>query len=743
MRRIAIILSILFMSQCLGLELVRQKNVATIISFPIVDGNNLAIVSAAGLDSEIDTSSDSVAPDGFTDCTNEATETDAGVSGWYYLSLTQAEMNFDYIDIKVFSSTTATVDQRLKIRTMVGDPLLKATTDDGGTINVTAGAVDTVTTTTAATDVSNDVGITQAGADKVWGTAARTLTANTNLNDPTAAAIVNEWETQSQADPTGFHVNLLEVEGTDATDYIESRTLATSAYFLFGSDDVAVVTLTSTASTVTDGATSAELAKVPKSDSNVSWNATALAAIEGEVDDGLVAQKLDHLVAVADADDPVNDSIVAKLFASDGDWSGADKTTDAQEAIRDRGDAAWTTGAGGSSPTVEEIRAEIDANSVQLAAIVEDTGELQTNQGNWLTATGFATPTNITAGTITTVTNLTNAATSGDLTATMKASVNTEVDTGLSDYDGPTNAEMVARTLLSADYFLFGSDDVNNVTTVDATTTNTDMVGTDNAALAATALTDATWTDARAAYLDELAAANLPTDIADIPTVAEFEARTILAASYFDSSSDQVITGSMVASALDDMFSLDSGNTYAGAVSGSVVKEIVDNAGGSGLTVGAIADGVWDELLAGHAVVGSAGEALSAAGTAGDPWITPLPGAYGAGTAGYIIGTNLDAKVSQAGAGSGSVIVSDVYKGGDFTYKTAEGAGIDNAVVRAYLTADFETGGTGSAFIKASTTTTTDGGWSDFLNLDPETYTLYYFKQGLFGPDTTEVTVTD
>jgi hypothetical protein len=38
---------------------------------------------------------------------------------------------------------------------------------------------------------------------------------------------------------------------------------------------------------------------------------------------------------------------------------------------------------------------------------------------------GLATPTNITAGTITTVTNLTNAPTAGDLTATMKASVTT------------------------------------------------------------------------------------------------------------------------------------------------------------------------------------------------------------------------------------------------------------------------------------------------------------------------------
>lgn len=42
---------------------------------------------------------------------------------------------------------------------------------------------------------------------------------------PTAAAIVNEWETQSQADPTGFHVNVKEING-DAT---AANNLASSA----------------------------------------------------------------------------------------------------------------------------------------------------------------------------------------------------------------------------------------------------------------------------------------------------------------------------------------------------------------------------------------------------------------------------------------------------------------------------------------------------------------------------------
>lgn len=34
---------------------------------------------------------------------------------------------------------------------------------------------------------------------------------------PTAAEVVDEWETQSQADPTGFHVNVLEIGGTAQT----------------------------------------------------------------------------------------------------------------------------------------------------------------------------------------------------------------------------------------------------------------------------------------------------------------------------------------------------------------------------------------------------------------------------------------------------------------------------------------------------------------------------------------------
>jgi hypothetical protein len=56
---------------------------------------------------------------------------------------------------------------------------------------------------------------------------------------------------------------------------------------------------------------------------------------------------------------------------------------------------------------------------------------------------------------------------------------------------------------------------------------------------------------------------------------------------------------------------------------------------------------VWDESIGGHLVSGTTGAALNAAGAAGDPWSTELPGAYGAGTAGKIIGDNLNATVSS------------------------------------------------------------------------------------------------
>lgn len=64
-------------------------------------------------------------------------------------------------------------------------------------------------------------------------------------------------------------------------------------------------------------------------------------------------------------------------------------------------------------------------------------------------------------------------------------------------------------------------------------------------------------------------------------------------------------------------------------------------------TAAAIADAVWDEVLSGHLTAGSTGAGLNSASSAGDPWNTAIPGAYGSGTAGNILGNRLDAAITS------------------------------------------------------------------------------------------------
>lgn len=124
------------------MELVRQKNVSTYIFFPLVDSAGAIVTGSANPDSEIDTFADGTAPNGFVDLTNEATE--IGTDGWYYILLTQAEMNFDYIAIQVKSDDALT--QHILIRTIAGDPALLATT----------AATDAIKTDTAAILIDTD-----------------------------------------------------------------------------------------------------------------------------------------------------------------------------------------------------------------------------------------------------------------------------------------------------------------------------------------------------------------------------------------------------------------------------------------------------------------------------------------------------------------------------------------------------------------------------------------------------------
>ena len=119
----------------------------------------------------------------------------------------------------------------------------------------------------------------------------------------------------------------------------------------------------------------------------IPWNASWDTEVQSEVNDALVAQKLDHLVAVADADDPVDDSLIAKIGSTDGDWSNFSETTEALQSIRDRGDAAWAPSGVAVNATVTAMAANtITGSALATSALAEfvtvDTGETVATAGS-------------------------------------------------------------------------------------------------------------------------------------------------------------------------------------------------------------------------------------------------------------------------------------------------------------------------------------------------------------------------
>lgn len=147
--------------------------------------------------------------------------------------------------------------------------------------------------------------------------------------------------------------------------------------------------------------------------------------------------------------------------------------------------------------------------------------------------------------------------------------------TGFSTHSAADVWTSGTRTLTAFSFSVDLNADQSGVT-IGTCTTNTDMRGTDSALLASSA----------------------PTNFSDLAITA---------------STGLVSVGTIATSGLADLFDTDSGTTYASAVSGSVVKEIADNAGGSALTAEGIADAVWDEAQSGHTTAGTFGKYLDSA----------------------------------------------------------------------------------------------------------------------------------
>lgn len=189
-----------------------------------------------------------------------------------------------------------------------------------------------------------------------------------------------------------------------------------------------------------------------------------------------------------------------------------------------------------------------------------------------------------------------------------------------------------------------------------------------------------------------LASANLDTQLGAIDDYLDTEIAAIKAKTdnlpASPAATGDIPSAATIADAVWD--EAQSGHTTAGTF-GKYLDTEVSGVGGGSLTVQDIVDGVWDEPMASHAVSGSTGEALAAAGGAGDPWITSLPGSYTAGQAGYIVGNMLtaaglrgalyDTGTAQAGGGSsitlesGASSVNSHYNGREIRIVSGTGAG--------------------------------------------------------------------
>ncbi len=142
---------------------------------------------------------------------------------------------------------------------------------------------------------------------------------------------------------------------------------------------------------------------------------------ERAVDDGLIGANLDHLAktatASADMTTEVADNTILSRMLANGDTSAFTPSTDGLQPLRDQGDTAWITATGFAT-----------------------SGELATHDGK---LDGLITTVGVAGAGLTDL---------GGMSTGMKGEVNAEADTALTDYDGPTNAEMEARTLVAASY---------------------------------------------------------------------------------------------------------------------------------------------------------------------------------------------------------------------------------------------------------------------------------------------------
>ena len=234
--------------------------------------------------------------------------------------------------------------------------------------------------------------------------------------------------------------------------------------------------------------------------------------VQTKVNDALTGLNLDHLMK-----DPVDTSFANTVHLDSalgymvgvGGSATFDRTTDSQEAIRNRGDDAWTTGGAGSISEILNVQALIP-NSIDLAntATVRIALGL-TNMVDDLPSTAEITPGTITidrkAIGATSWTTVVNAAACSELAGLVYYDEVFDAATGYAAGDSiRITFKSQKITVDTNDFEITGADGWMFQTHIREA-----MRGTDLAALAAT------WTDEKAAFLDH----SIATTQADLDTI--------------------------------------------------------------------------------------------------------------------------------------------------------------------------------------------------------------------------------
>jgi hypothetical protein len=280
-----------------------------------------------------------------------------------------------------------------------------------------------------------------------------------------------------------------------------------------------------------------------------------------------------------------------------------------------------------------------------VADVHTDVADVHTDVGTLTTTVGAAGAGLTALGTAAELAKVPKSDSTVTWNATALASINAEVDTALNTaIPGTPTADSVNQRLVAIDALTeaSGTGDLAAMKT-DVAAVHTHVGTIDGHITADYGATEKTCID----LLDDAAGglADIHTDIGTVITnVGDVHATDLPAVkTVVDAVKVQTDKLAFTVANQIDANVIDWKGTAAPAMTGDAYARL----GATPPTAAAIADAVWDEVVTtgAHDTATFAGKQLLTASSSGDPWGTALPGAYGAGTAGKIVGDNINAPI--------------------------------------------------------------------------------------------------